>query len=78
MEAVTLQLNGQVGETALAELEQSIDAAQHRHQPVVVDLSEVTLVDRKAVAYLLEQAGRGVRLINCPVYLSQWLRGGAR
>ena len=74
-EAVTFQVNGRFDEASLDELDQSIHAAQHLHKQVVIDLSEVTLVDRKAVAYLSEKTHGGVRLINCPVYLSKWIEG---
>ena len=38
------------------------------------DLSEVTLVDRKAVQYISEQAGSDVKLVNCPIYLRRWIK----
>lgn len=73
-----LQLNGHLGEASLDELEQSIDAARHSHQELFIDLSEVTLVDRKAAAYLSEKAQDGVHLINCPLYLSRWIHGAGK
>jgi hypothetical protein len=41
---------------------------------VYIDLSEVTLVDRKAVEYISEQAAQDVKLVNCPVYLRRWIK----
>ena len=71
--SITLLLNGRFSEDALPELEQSITEARGAQQRVVIDLSEVTLVDRKTVQYFSEQAVSNVKLINCPVYLLRWI-----
>ena len=71
--AITFLLNGKFSEDALAELEQSISQARHAHQHIYIDLSEVTLVDRKAVQYFSEQAEHDVKLVNCPIYLKRWI-----
>jgi anti-anti-sigma regulatory factor len=73
-QSVTLLLNGKFSEDAIPELEQSILRARGSHQRVYIDLSEVTLVDRKAVQYFSEQANHDVRLVNCPIYLRRWIR----
>ncbi|HEX4751225.1 MAG TPA: hypothetical protein VH302_16945 [Bryobacteraceae bacterium] len=72
--SVTLLLDGKFSEDALPELRQSISAARQTQQTVYIDLSEVTLVDRKAVQYFSEQAAKDVKLVNCPVYLRGWIR----
>jgi hypothetical protein len=72
-EAVTLLLNGRFGEEALPELEHSILQAKDSHLRVYIDLSEVTLVDRKAVQYFSIQAAQNVELVNCPIYLRRWI-----
>ncbi len=71
--SVTLLLNGKFSEDALPDLEQSILQARGAHQQIYIDLSEVTLVDRKAVEYFSEQAGDDVKLVNCPIYLRHWI-----
>ena len=75
--AVTLLLNGKFSEDALPELEQSIAEARDAQKRVYIDLSEVTLVDRKAVQYFSDQAGHDVELVNCPIYLRRWIMAGA-
>ncbi|MBV8829164.1 MAG: anti-sigma factor antagonist [Acidobacteriaceae bacterium] len=70
---VTLLLNGKFGEDALPELEQTISEARVTNRQIYIDLSEVTLVDRKAVQYFSEQAVGNVKLINCPIYLRSWI-----
>ncbi|HLH04382.1 MAG TPA: hypothetical protein VKX25_16575 [Bryobacteraceae bacterium] len=71
--AVTLVLNGKFSEDALGDLEQSLAAARKASGRIYLDLSEVTLVDRKAAQYFSQQAARDVKLVNCPVYLKSWL-----
>lgn len=70
---VTLWLNGKFGEDALPELEQSLSEVRGAYPRIFIDLSEVTLVDRKAVQYFSEQATHDVRLVNCPIYLKRWI-----
>jgi anti-anti-sigma regulatory factor len=72
--AVTLWLNGKFCEEAIPELEQSISDARGAHQRITIDLSEVTLVDRKAVEYISEQASGDIKLVNCPLYLRRWIK----
>jgi anti-anti-sigma regulatory factor len=71
---VTILLNGKFSEDSLADLDESIMAARGANQTVVMDLSEVTLVDRKAVEYLADQSSHNVRIVNCPVYLRRWIK----
>ncbi len=71
---VTILLNGKFSEDSLADLDESIMAALGANQTVVMDLSEVTLVDRKAVEYLADQSSHNVRIVNCPVYLRRWIK----
>lgn len=71
--SVTLLLNGKFSEDALAELDQSIAEARGAHQRIYIDLSEVTLVDRKAVRYFTELADPDLKLVNCPIYLRRWI-----
>lgn len=75
---ITLLLNGKFQEGSLSALEQLLAEARKMAAPVYVDLSEVTLVDRKAAEYLSRQAVADVELINCPVYLQRWIAGETR
>jgi anti-anti-sigma regulatory factor len=73
-DSVILLLDGKISEDALPELRESVSAARQTKHTVYIDLSEVTLVDRKAVEYFSEQAADDVKLVNCPVYLRRWIR----
>ena len=72
--SITLLLDGKFSEDALPALRQSISAARQNNQQIYIDLSEVTLVDRKAVQYFSQQAEHDIKIVNCPVYLRHWIR----
>lgn len=40
---------------------------------VLLDLREVTLVDRQAVRFLARAQAGGVRIVNCPEYVLTWI-----
>ena len=40
---------------------------------VVLDLLEVTLVDSEVVRFLLQCETNGLRLVNCPAYIREWM-----
>jgi anti-anti-sigma regulatory factor len=71
-EAVRLLLAGKMNANGLGELRREIEEARRNRKQVVLDLSEVTLVDRQSVEFLSEQADQ-VRLVNCPVYIAPWI-----
>jgi ABC-type transporter Mla MlaB component len=71
--SITLMLNGKFSEDSIPDLAQSLQSAKQQHESVVLDLSEVTLVDRQAVRYFSEQASEEVKLVNCPIYLKRWI-----
>ena len=73
--AITLLLNGKFGEEALPELEDRLNLARSLQPQIYIDLSEVTLVDRKTAEYFSQRIGN-VQLINCPVYLRKWILNG--
>ncbi|MBV8072424.1 MAG: hypothetical protein JO270_21150 [Acidobacteriaceae bacterium] len=75
--SVTLLLNGKFEEESLPELEHFISAARGSSDRVYVDLSEVTLVDRKAIHYFSKRADQDVVLVNCPIYLLRWIGKGS-
>jgi hypothetical protein len=41
---------------------------------LVLDLKDVTLVDRDAVKYLARCEANGVKLENCPAYIREWIK----
>jgi hypothetical protein len=45
---------------------------------VVLDLNDVTRIDRAAVRYLARVEAAGVDIINCPDYVRSWIAGERR
>jgi NodT family efflux transporter outer membrane factor (OMF) lipoprotein len=68
-----LALEGSVGAAALPEITRHIKNGRQNRRQVALDLGEVTLLDRVAVRFLAGQLRLGVELMNCPVYLKQWI-----
>lgn len=58
---------------ARGELRRAIGKARRMHKQIVIDLGEVTLVDRPSVQFLAEQSRDDIKLINCPEYLQPWI-----
>ncbi len=70
---LTLAVAGKVNADSLSEIGRFIDAGQRNRQQVVLDLSEVTLLDRAAARFFGETLKRGVELVNCPPYIKRWI-----
>ncbi len=67
---LTLALTGSISADVLPEIDRLITVKQGR---VILDLSEVTLMDRVAARFLALQIERGVELVDCPGYLKHWI-----
>jgi hypothetical protein len=76
---LVLVLSGQIEEQHITELEAQMGVGTNRSS-VVLDLKEVTLVSREAIAFLERCEASGVTLKNCPAYVREWVirerRGG--
>jgi len=69
--ATTLSVSGRIQAGQLSDLRRSIEAEQTRD--VVLDLSEVSLVDGEVVRFLLHCEMQGIRLAHCPAYVREWM-----
>jgi pyruvate-formate lyase-activating enzyme len=65
-------LSGHVETQAIAELRRLFDVQADLHD-VVVDLKEVTLVDREVMRFLMRCEADGVKLENCTPYIREWM-----
>jgi ABC-type transporter Mla MlaB component len=75
--AVTFVLSGEVTDAAVAELTRLLEL--EATDPLVLDLADVTRVDRDAVTFLGCCLARGIRLVRCPHYIVEWIKAeGAR
>jgi hypothetical protein len=46
---------------------------EEAHRSVLLDLKEVTLVEREAVRFLVSAEARGIQIVNCPEYVRSWI-----
>jgi hypothetical protein len=69
--AVIFAVSGIVNATRAADLRSRVD--RERDVKVLVDLRDVTLVERDAVPLLADVRGRGAKFVNCPKYLQLWM-----
>jgi ABC-type transporter Mla MlaB component len=72
-DSLTLAIAGNVSQDALPEIAQLINHGRRDHEKVILDLSEVTLLDPAAAQFFAEQFRGGVRLVNCPFYIRRWI-----
>jgi anti-anti-sigma regulatory factor len=72
-DSLTLAISGNVNEEALPEIALLIDHGRRDHEKVILDLSEVTLLDQAAAQFFADQFEGGMRLVNCPVYIRRWI-----
>ena len=67
----TLMVSGRIQAEQLSDLRKSVEA--ERTRDVVLDLTEVSLVDGEVVQFLLHCEMKGIRLAHCPAYVRAWM-----
>ena len=70
---VTLAITGKCNGGCIGELRRAIDKARRLQKQIVIDMGEITLVDRPSVQFLAAQARDNITLINCPAYIQPWI-----
>ena len=65
-------LSGRVDQRAIAELERLFERHADYHD-IVLDLKDVSVVDRDVVSYFVRCEADGVRLENCASYIRGWM-----
>ena len=71
---VVLTLIGRMSEENLSELK-SLIAPEPNISRIVLDLKDVTLVDREVVHFLGQCETDRITLKNCPAYVRDWIDG---
>lgn len=71
--AVRFTLSGRIEGEHLAALQREIANEPAVPTAITLDLEGVRLVDREAIAFLVECAATGIRLANCPRYVDEWI-----
>jgi hypothetical protein len=68
--STVLRLSGRIQEEYLSqlqtEIEQCIDTTK-------LDLKDVNLLDRPSVRFLMRCESHGIQLVNCPLYIQEWI-----
>lgn len=59
--------------TALGEVRRAIESMEQDGVRVILDLGELTLLDRHSAEFLSSQSEQGIDLIGCPLYLRRWI-----
>src|SRR4029077_18550810 len=69
---VVLTLSGRIEIEDLSELQRLLDL-ESSDQQIVLNLRDVTLVDRDAVKFLVGCQAKGIQIENCPSYVNEWI-----
>jgi anti-anti-sigma regulatory factor len=69
--STTLIVSGRIGAPQLPDLRRFLESENASN--VVLDLTEVSLVDVDVVQFLLRCEGQGIGLVGCPAYIREWM-----
>jgi anti-anti-sigma regulatory factor len=69
---VVFKLSGRIHAGNLGELT-TVLQSEARGCHIVLDLGDLTLVDREAVRFLALCEADSIKLKNCPAYISEWI-----
>lgn len=65
-------LSGRMNVENVAGLKTLVES-EAQGRPIILDLENITLVDRDAVKFLEHCEADSVRLKNCPAYVREWI-----
>ncbi len=65
-------LSGRIGTQAIAELRRLFEL-QTDYRNIVLDLKDVSVVDRAVMLFLARCEADGVKLENCAQYIREWM-----
>jgi len=65
-------LSGRIEKSAIVELRRLFEC-QTDYQDVVLDLKDVSLIDREVMRFFLRCEAVGVKLENCTPYIREWM-----
>ncbi len=70
---VVFKLSGRIETENIAELK-ALLSAETNERHVLLDLSDLTLVDQDVVSFLRHSEADGIELKNCPAYVREWMK----
>jgi anti-anti-sigma regulatory factor len=65
-------LSGRIETPAIAELRRLFEL-QRDHRDIVLDLKEVSVIDRDVMRFFVRCEADGVKLENCTPYIREWM-----
>jgi anti-anti-sigma regulatory factor len=65
-----LKLSGRIQEGNLPQLQTEIEQCIHLPK---LDLKDVNLLDRSTVRFLIQCESQGIQLINCALFIQEWI-----
>jgi hypothetical protein len=68
--STVLKLSGRIQEELLSQLQTEIEQCP---DTVKLDLEDVNLLDRPSVRFLMRCESQGIQLVNCPLYIQEWI-----
>jgi anti-anti-sigma regulatory factor len=68
--STVLKLSGRIQEENLPELRAEIE---HCTDSLELDLKDVSILDRLSVRFLIQCESQGIQLVNCPLYIEEWI-----
>ena len=71
-DGVVFALVGRIESDGVGELQRLL-GLEARGERVVIDLQDVTLIDREGVKFLARCEADRIRLTNCPAYIREWI-----
>ena len=69
---VVFRIIGRMQAERVADLEELLKSEDGARQ-IVLDLKDLTLVDRDVVRFFGRCEKRGIKLENCPAYIREWI-----
>lgn len=69
--STVLRLSGRIQEEYLPQLQTEIE--QCCADKPKLDLKDVKLLDRPSVRFLMRCESQGIQLVNCPLYIQEWI-----
>jgi len=69
---VIFKLSGRMDAENVADVKMSLQS-EVGGRLIALDLQDLTLVDRDAVTFLAECETEGVKIMNCPAYIREWI-----
>jgi anti-anti-sigma regulatory factor len=70
---VLFTLSGRMDAKNVAEMKE-LFGSEPKGRRIVLDLKDLTLVDREAVRFLESCETDSIKIKNCPAYIREWIR----